>query len=155
MYDWVIWDNHGPPHQSGMEVKCSCLTDPGIQRIPQWEECRCSVSHQPALVNDNATNMILADVEAEMSLHLMCTQKAFKRETVRLWKVVGFFYCSVRAAEILQHKEEQVALPSHKLIQDASTCWNSTHNMFEWILEQQPAIFYCTHVQGSQKRRRG
>ncbi|KAK0147119.1 Zinc finger BED domain-containing protein 1 [Merluccius polli] len=108
---------------------------------------------EPALVTDNATNMILAGAEAEMSPHVMCfahtinlaTQKAFKVDTVarmlgRVRRVVGFFHRSVRAAEILQDKQKQLALPIHKLIQDMSTQWNSTQNMLERVLEQQPAI---------------
>lgn len=108
---------------------------------------------EPALVTDNATNMVLAGVEAELSPHLMCfahtinlaTQKAFKVDTVarllgRVRRVVGFFHRSVRAAEILQDKQKQLALPIHKLIQDVSTRWNSTQNMLERVLEQQPAI---------------
>ena len=97
--------------------------------------------------------MILAGAEAEMSPHVMCfahtinlaTQKAFKVDTVarmlgRVRRVVGFFHRSVRAAEILQDKQKQLALPIHKLIQDVSTRWNSTQNMLERLLEQQPAI---------------
>lgn len=107
----------------------------------------------PALVTDNATNMVLAGVEAEMSPHLMCfahtinlaTQKAFKVDTVarllgRVRRVVSFFHRSVRAAEILQDKQKQLGLPVHKLIQDVSTRWSSTQNMLERLLEQQPAI---------------
>lgn len=53
---------------------------------PDWN----LVDKEPALVTDNATNMVLAGVEAEMSPHLMCfaqtinlaTQKAFKVDTV-------------------------------------------------------------------------
>lgn len=48
--------------------------------------------------------------------------------------------CSVRAAEILQDKQQQLALPIHKLIQDVSTRWNSSQDMLESLLEQQPAI---------------
>ncbi|XP_015801943.2 E3 SUMO-protein ligase ZBED1-like [Nothobranchius furzeri] len=108
---------------------------------------------EPALVTDNATNMVLAGVEAEMTPHLMCfahtinlaTQKAFKMDTVarllgKVRRVVGFFHRSVRAAEILQDKQKQLALPTHKLIQDVSTRWNSTQIMLERVLEQQPAI---------------
>ena len=108
---------------------------------------------EPALVMDNTTNMVLAGVEAEISPQLMCfahtinlaTQKAFKVDTVarllgRVRKVVGFFHRSVRAAEILQDKQKQLALPIHKLIQDVSTRWNSSQGMLERLLEQQPAI---------------
>lgn len=117
---------------------------------------------EPALVTDNATNMVLAGVEAEMSPHLMCfahtinlaTQKAFKVDTVarllgRVRKVVGFFHRGVRAAEILKGKQKQLALPLHKLIQDVSTRWNSSqetclnaywNNSLPFLLHSCPGI---------------
>lgn len=75
---------------------------------------------EPFLVTDSATNIILAGVEAEMIPHLMCfshtinlaTQKAFKvASTVakllgRVRRVIDFFHCSVRAAEIQQDKQK-------------------------------------------------
>ena len=42
MCNGVLSDDHSPPHCSGLEVKCSCVTDQGIQRIPHWEQYRCS-----------------------------------------------------------------------------------------------------------------
>jgi len=89
----------------------------------------------------------IPSVEAEMSPHTinLATQKAFKVDTAarllgRVRKVVGFFYCSVRAAGILQDKEKQLALPIHKLIQYVSTRWNSSQDTLERLLEQKPDI---------------
>lgn len=48
---------------------------------------------------------------------------------------------NIRGAEILREKQQQLTLPSHKLIQDVSTRWNSSHDMLEHFLEQQPAVF--------------
>ena len=36
--------------------------------------------------------------------------------------------------------QEQLNIPKHKLIQDVSTCWNSSCYMLEWILEQETAV---------------
>ncbi|XP_076135696.1 E3 SUMO-protein ligase ZBED1-like [Alosa pseudoharengus] len=108
----------------------------------------------PALVTDNARNMIVAGVEAEMSPHLMCfahtlnlaAQKAFRvsnaaRVLGKVKKVVGFFYRNTTGADLLKQKQQQMALPGHTLINDVPTRWNSSHDMLERFLEQQPAIF--------------
>ncbi|XP_029913137.1 zinc finger BED domain-containing protein 1-like [Myripristis murdjan] len=114
-----------------------------------------NIAHkEPALVTDNARNMIAAGVEAEMTPHLSCfahtlnlaSQKAFQVDTAarllgKVRKVVGFLHRNIKGAEILREKQQQLTLPSHKLIQDVSTRWNSSHDMLERFLEQQPAVF--------------
>lgn len=95
-----------------------------------------------------------AGVEAEMTPHLCCfahtlnlaSQKAFQVDTAgrllgRVRKAVGFLHHNIRGPEILQEKQQQLTLPSQKLIQDVSTWWNSSHDMLECFLQQQPAVF--------------
>lgn len=113
-----------------------------------------NIAHkEPALVTDNARNMIAAGVEAGMTPHLSCfahalnlaSQKAFQVDIAAriLGKVrkVGFLHRNIRGAEILREKQQQLNLPPHKLIQDFSTRWNSSYDMLECFLEQQPAVF--------------
>ncbi|KAJ8351953.1 hypothetical protein SKAU_G00234290 [Synaphobranchus kaupii] len=89
-----------------------------------------------------------------MTPHLRCfahtinlaSHKAFQVNTAaklrgRVRRVVGFLHRNIRGARILREKQQQLALPSHKLIQDVSTRWNSSHDMLECFLEQQPAVF--------------
>lgn len=98
--------------------------------------------------------MIVAGLEAEMRPHLVCfahtlnlaSQKALQVDTAakllgRVRRVVGFLHRSIRGAEILRQKREQLSLPVHKLIQDVSTRWNSSFDMLQRFLEQQPAVF--------------
>ena len=109
---------------------------------------------QPALVTDNARNMLAAGIESEMAPHLTCfahtlnlaSQKAFHVDTAarllgRVRRVVGFLHRNIRGAEILREKQQQLSLPKHKLIQDVCTRWNSSLDMLQRFLEQQPAVF--------------
>ncbi|XP_041853351.1 E3 SUMO-protein ligase ZBED1-like isoform X2 [Melanotaenia boesemani] len=108
----------------------------------------------PALVTDNARNMIAAGQEAEMNPHVTCiahtinlaSQKAFQvqhaaRVLGQVRRIVTFFHHSPKASEILHQNQLLLGLPSHKLIQDVCTLWNSSYDMLERFLEQQPAVF--------------
>ena len=58
----------------------------------------------------------------------------------RVQKVVSFFHRSCIAASVFQEKQKMLQLPSHKLLQDVFTRWNSAYDMLSRYLEQQPAI---------------
>lgn len=77
----------------------------------------------PALVTDNARNMIVAGLEAEMRPHLACfahalnlaSQKALQVDTAaklleKVRRVVGFLHRNIRGAEILREKQQQLSL---------------------------------------------
>jgi len=97
----------------------------------------------PALVTDNARNMILAGVGAQMEPHVRCivhtlnlaSQKALKVERVsellvKMRKVVTYFHKSPKATKALREMQMQLHLPHHKLVHDVFTrtvpwtCWS-------------------------------
>lgn len=55
-------------------------------------------------------------------------------------RIVGFFHRSDTATTTLQAKQKLLELPSHKLLQDCKTRWNSSYDMLERYIEQQAAV---------------
>ena len=118
---------------------------------------------KPALVTDNARNMLLAGASAEMEPHIRCiahtinlsSQKALKVETVsallvKLRKLVTFFHRSPKACEAL--REVQAQLKLKQLVHDVSTRWNSSLDMMERLWEQQAAVTLTTRKMKSRGR---
>ncbi|XP_035988251.1 zinc finger BED domain-containing protein 1-like isoform X1 [Fundulus heteroclitus] len=109
-------------------------------------------SKQPAVVTDNAANMVCA-VEIKQLMHVGCfahtlnlaSQAGLKipavsRLLARVRRIAAFFHRSTTASYILKEKQKLLQLPAHKLTLDVVTRWNSALDMLERFLEQQPAI---------------
>uniref|UniRef100_A0A8C4GH43 Zinc finger BED domain-containing protein 1 n=1 Tax=Dicentrarchus labrax TaxID=13489 RepID=A0A8C4GH43_DICLA len=108
---------------------------------------------KPALVTDNASNMLLAGTLAEMKPHVRCiahtlnlsSQKALQVDTVsallvKMRRIVTYFHKSPKACEALHEIQTQLHLKHHKPVHDVSTMWNSSLEMMERFWEQQPAV---------------
>lgn len=119
------------------------------QAIIEW-----GLPGHPALVSDNAANMLVAARELGSNPHLPCyahtlnlaVQKGIKTRSIdrllgRIRRVVAFFHRSTTAAAVLKAKCKLLNLREVKLIQDVSTRWNSAVDMLERFLELQPAVY--------------
>ncbi|KAL7880871.1 hypothetical protein SRHO_G00031250 [Serrasalmus rhombeus] len=119
--------------------------------VTDWELKK--PNHGIATVIDNARNMDVAVREAGLKPHIKCfahiinlaTQTGLSVPRVarllgRVRRVAAFFHRSSRATTVLISKQKQLNLPSHKLIIDVMTRWNSTLDMLARYLEQQAAI---------------
>lgn len=103
-----------------------------IQVVAQWNLKRNG--ELPALVTDNARNIINAGKLAGLHPHVGCfahvinlaTQRGLKvaqmdRLLGRVRHIVKFFHKSSTAMAVLKNKQTLLELPNHKLIGDVST----------------------------------
>ena len=104
-------------------------------------------------VTDSASNMNLALKITKWS-HLPCfahtlnliVQGAFAADDqlsslqAKCKHIVSYFHRSVKASDQLATVQKQLNLPTHKLIKEVETRWNSTFYMFQRYLEQHNAI---------------
>ena len=92
-------------------------------RITKWSHLPC-FAHTLNLIVQGA---IAADDQLS-SLEAKCKH------------IVSYFHRSVKASDRLATVQKQLNLPTHKLIQEVETRWNSTFYMFQQYLEQHNAI---------------
>uniref|UniRef100_A0A3P8RJ63 BED-type domain-containing protein n=1 Tax=Astatotilapia calliptera TaxID=8154 RepID=A0A3P8RJ63_ASTCA len=124
------------------------LSEIMFKAIEEWE----LTNKNPVIVTDNAANMVRA-VEITGWLHIGCfahtlnlaSQAGLKVPAVaqllgRVRRIASFFHRSTVASRKLKEKQKILNLPAHKLVNDGVTRWNSTLEMLERFLEQQPAI---------------
>ncbi|XP_053573689.1 E3 SUMO-protein ligase ZBED1-like [Bombina bombina] len=76
----------------------------------------------------------------------LASQRALKVATLsrllgRVRRISTFFHRSTTANHCLKEKQKCLGLKNHKLITDVTTRWNSSYDMVERFLEQQPAIY--------------
>ena len=108
------------------------------------------------VVTDNASNMDIAVSTANLGPHIKCfahtinlaSQRGLKVSSMarlqgRVKHIIGFFHKSTTATSVLKSKQQLMGLPQNQLVIDVSTHWNSTFDMIEHFLQQQPAIL-CT-----------
>ncbi|XP_051804464.1 E3 SUMO-protein ligase ZBED1-like isoform X2 [Acanthochromis polyacanthus] len=119
-----------------------------IEALREWE----LTDRVPAAVTDNAANIVRA-VASMGLLHVDCfahtlnlaSQAALKIPSVarlmgRVRQIAAFFHRSTTVSHMLKEKQKLLNLCQHKLVIDVVTRWNSSLDMLECFLEQQPAI---------------
>ena len=130
------------------------IADRLIKMAKEWDIPHRLIS---AIVHDNAANAVLG---AELTdwPHFGCVAHTLQlcvksglnlpvidRLTAASRKLVGHFKHSVVATTALREKQSQLGIPSHCLIQDVTTRWNSTFFMLERLTEQRVAVYAVMH----------
>ena len=105
------------------------------------------------VVRDNAANMITGMCVDNIpslsclahSLQLIIKDGIFQQPSVQQLlisarSIIGYYHHLNTAFHTFQQMQEQLGLPKHLLIQDVSTCWNSSFYMLQRLIEQKRAI---------------
>ncbi|KAI4799931.1 hypothetical protein KUCAC02_016469 [Chaenocephalus aceratus] len=117
------------------------------------------------MTTDNAKAMVNATTSAGIPLSLGCfahtlnlsTQKAMNVPTVGTMLAVIrppiiFFRNSYVGKIVLKEKQKALDRPSHNLILDCKTRWNSSYMMVERFVEQYPAIVAASFAETLKKK---
>uniref|UniRef100_A0A8C5MWL9 BED-type domain-containing protein n=1 Tax=Leptobrachium leishanense TaxID=445787 RepID=A0A8C5MWL9_9ANUR len=129
--------------------------------VEEWQLSDKSV----VLVTDNASNMIVAAQVGKFpyvkcfahtlnlaSQRALTKVPALSRLLGRVRRIATFFHRSNIANHCLKEKQKCLGLKNHKLITDVTTRWNSSYDMVERFLQQQPAI--CATLISPEVRKR-
>lgn len=104
-------------------------------------------------VRDNAVNLVKGLIHTGFQ-HIPCTahtlqlvikdsllnQKPISDACAKARRIVGHFKHSIQATKLLKDFQEKNDLPTHRLIQDEPTRWDSTYLMLRRLVEQRRAI---------------
>ncbi|XP_074551363.1 E3 SUMO-protein ligase ZBED1-like [Halichoeres trimaculatus] len=106
-----------------------------------------------ACVHDNAANIVAANNPTRVSwISIACFAHTLQlaindgfalhlhRVISAAGKLISHFNHSTVASNALRKKQEQIGLPTHRLIQSCKTRWNSVCEMFDRLVEQRWAV---------------
>ncbi|KAF2891209.1 hypothetical protein ILUMI_14964, partial [Ignelater luminosus] len=122
-----------------------------LQEIPSRWECPLSKIH--VIVHDNGRNVAKAVSEAAMNFAccFIHTLQLVVKDSLKVQpeveetiaaerRIVTHFNHSGTAQEELKKFQENLGIAKHNLVQDITTCWNSTFYMLGRLFEQKRAI---------------